>query len=145
MILYPTHCIAVAAYSRMADFNLSKPGQIMCQRIDSDYITFLKQATVNFTLEQRNVIVQMDEIHVKSDQTYKGGKMIELSGSLNEPTRTVLALMVSSLYKKWSTIVRLIPCSTTTAESLFPTTERNIRGNEFNGFKFMFCARITIL
>ena len=44
-------------------------------------------------------------------------------------------LMVSSLYKKWSTIVRLIPCSTTTAESLFPTIERIIRDIEHCGLQ----------
>ena len=61
----------------------------------------------------------MDEIHVKSELTYKAGKVIVSSGNFNEPTRTVLALMVSSLHKKWSAIVRLIPCSTTSAETLF--------------------------
>ena len=54
---------------------------------------------------------------------------------LNEPTRTILALMVSSLYKRWSTIIRLIPCSTTSAEILFPTIRKAICDIELCGLK----------
>ena len=68
----------------------------------------------------------MDEIHVKSELTYKAGKVIGFSGNFNEPTRTVLALMVSSLHKKCSTIVRLIPCSMISAETLFPLVKQII-------------------
>ena len=88
-----------------------------------DYIVYLKQATTHFTPQQRNVIVQMDKNHVKSEFTYKAGKVIGSSGNFNEPTRTVLAL---SLHKKWSTIVRLIPCSTTSAGTLFPLVKQII-------------------
>ena len=53
----------------------------------------------------------MDEIHIKSDISNKGGKII---GSLNsdEATKTVFAVMVSSiLHGKWSEIVRLLQFS----------------------------------
>ena len=42
--------------------------------------------------------------------------------SLNtiEPAKTIFAFMVSSLSKKWSTIVRLLPCSNSSASELFP-------------------------
>ena len=42
------------------------------------------------------------------------------------PATTVLAYMVSSLCKKWSTIVRLLPCSRTSASELFPITKQII-------------------
>ena len=142
VVALKSHLISPICYNYLQSLDcLSLPHHRNIQKlytndgIDSDYITFLKQATVNFTLQQRIVIVQKDEIHVKSDLTYKGGKVIGSSGSLHEPIRTLLALMVSSLYKKWSTIVRLIPCSTTTAESLFPTIEKIIRDIELCGLQ----------
>ena len=35
-------------------------------------------------------------------------------------TRTVFAIMVSSLHKKWSCISRLLPCASISAERIFP-------------------------
>ena len=43
----------------------------------------------------------MDEIHVKSTFTYKGGKIIGSSLDPTDPAKTVFAFMVSSLSKKW--------------------------------------------
>ena len=62
----------------------------------------------------------MDEIHVKSDVTYKGGKIYGSSLSPEDPIKTVFAIMVSSLHKKWSTIVRLSPYASLSAERIFP-------------------------
>ena len=93
------------------------------------YITFLKQTTVNFTLQQRNVIVQMNEIHAWSNllTRVEGDWVIRNSQWTNS---YCFSLMVSGLYKKWSTIVRLILSFTTTAESSSPTIERIIRDIE---------------
>ena len=44
--------------------------------IDDEYTNFLQQATAAFSTQQRNVILQMDEIHIKPDLTYKAGKII---------------------------------------------------------------------
>ena len=69
--------------------------------------------------QEKNVIVQMDEIHVKSDISYKGGKVFGPNLSPENPTRTIFAIMVSSLHKKWSYISPLIPFASIT-EYLFP-------------------------
>ena len=62
----------------------------------------------------------MDEIHVKSDISYKGGKIFAPNLEPEDPTRTVFAIMVSSLHKKWSCISRLLPCGSISAEKIFP-------------------------
>ena len=72
----------------------------------------------------------MDEIHVKSDISYKGGKILCSNLDPDNPTKTVFAIMVSSLYKKWSSIVRLLPCASVTAENLFETIKSCIRDVE---------------
>ena len=88
--------------------------------LDSEFTRFLQQSTVDFNYMERCVIIQMDEVHVKSEYTYKGGKIIGASMQPDYPAKTVFAIMVSSLCKKWSTIVRLIPCSSSSAKELFP-------------------------
>ena len=67
----------------------------------------------------------MDEINLKSEYSYKGGKIIPLVLQTN-PQKTILGFMVSSLFTKWSTIVRLLPCSETSASEIFPITKKVI-------------------
>ena len=75
--------------------------------LESEFTRFLQQSTVYFNYMERCVIIQMDEVHVKC---YKGGKII---GASMQP------IMVSNLCKKWSTIVRLIPHSSSSAKELY--------------------------
>ena len=55
--------------------------------------------------------------------------------SPENPTRTVFAIMVSSLHKKWSCISRLILCASITAEYLFPIIKSCILDIESCGLK----------
>ena len=88
--------------------------------LDSEFTRFLQQSTVDFNYMERCVIIQMNEVHVKSEYTYKGGKIIEASMQPNFLAKTVFAMMVSSICKKWSTTFRLIPCSSSSAKELYP-------------------------
>ena len=72
----------------------------------------------------------MDEIHVMSDISYKGCKIYSSSLNPDDPTKTVFAIMVTSLYKKWSCIVRLLPCASLTAEKIFDIIKSCIRDVE---------------
>ena len=103
--------------------------------LENDFCTYLIQVTSTFSSQEKNVIVQMDEIHVKSDISYKGGKIFGPNISPENPTRTVFAIMVSSLHKKWSYISRLIPCASISAEYLFPIIKSCILDIESCGFK----------
>ena len=62
----------------------------------------------------------MDEIHVTSDVSYKGREIIGSCLNPDYPIKTVFAIMVSSLHKKWSTVVRLVPLLTTRAKYIHP-------------------------
>ena len=70
-------------------------------------------------MQQKHVIVQIDKVHVKSEIAYKGGNIIANTLNTKDPIKTVLAIMVSSLHKKWSTIVHLFPLSSTNASELY--------------------------
>ena len=94
--------------------------------LDNDFISYLRISTQDFNTQERNVILHMEEIHVKSDFSYTGGRIIVASITPNTPATTVLAFMVSSLCRKWSTIVHLLPCSKTSASPLFPITKQII-------------------
>ena len=101
--------------------------------LDSEFINYLKQLVTQFNKWERNVVIQMDEIHVKSTFTYKGGKIIGSSLNPTDPAKTVFAFMVSSLSKRWSSIVRLLPCSSSSAEVLFLIIKEVIRDVEACG------------
>ena len=121
-----THLISPASYKYLQGLScLSLPHFNTLEKLyssfglENEFFSFLKEFTQSFSAEQKHVIVQMDEIHVKSDISYKGGKIFGSTIDANDPVKTVFAIMVSSLYKKWSCIVRLLPCGSVTAEKLF--------------------------
>ena len=72
--------------------------------------------------------MQIDEIRVKSD--IGGGRLFTSNLEPDNPTKTVFASMISSLYRKWSCIVRLLPCDSVTAEKLFNTVKSSIHDVE---------------
>ena len=119
------HIYSHSCYSYLQSLDcLSLPHFHTLQRLydpiglESEYLVFLENFTREFSIQQKNVIVQIDEVHVKSDISYKGGKIIAPTLDTEDPLKTVLAIMVSSLHKKWSTIVRLVPLSSTKASNL---------------------------
>ena len=127
VIALKIHLLSPACYTYLQSLEcISLPNQRnilkLCSNIglESGFSSYLQKVTSNFTSLQRNVIIHMDEIHIKSDISYKGGKIIGSILNSNEPTKTVFAVMVSSLYGKWSEIVRLLPCSSTSAIELKP-------------------------
>ena len=90
--------------------------------LDTSFIDYLKVACQDFNKFKKHVLLQLDEIHVRSDYTYKGGKIFgssfiktdsthpENSSFESDSAKTVLAFQVTSLFTKWSEIVRLLPC-----------------------------------
>ena len=61
--------------------------------------TLWRSCILHSNLSVNSFLMQMDEIHVKSDVTYKGGKIYGSSLSPEDPIKTVFAIMVSSLQK----------------------------------------------
>ena len=106
--------------------------------LDTYFIDYLKVSCKAFTKYKRNILLQLDEIHVKTDYTYKGGKIFGPScinwdlddaediSSQCDPAKTLLAFQVSSLYTNWSEIVRLLPCCNTKATELLPIVQQVI-------------------
>ena len=81
---------------------------------------FLIKSTAKFTKQQRQLVLNIDEVYVQSDFSYKGGKIFGSSSSNVEvAAKTVLAFMVTSLFEKWSEIVRLYPLASTDAKEVF--------------------------
>ena len=137
-----SHLISPACYGYLQSLDcLSLPHVHTLNRLyssfglENDFCTYLSRATSSFTPQEKKVIVQMDEIHVKSDVSYKGGEIIGPSLNPDDPTRTVFSVMVSSLHKKWSCISRLLPCASISAEKIFPIIKSCIIDIEHCGLK----------
>ena len=102
--------------------------------LENDFSTYLSQVTSSFTPEEK-VIVQMDEIHVKSDISYKGVEIFGPNLTTENQKKTVFAIMVSSLHKKWSCVSRLLPCASVNVEYIFPIIKSCILDIESCGLR----------
>ena len=88
--------------------------------LECELKTYLIASTEKFNSQERNVTLHLDEIHVKSEFSYTGGRILGSSANHTEAANTVLAFMISSLCKKWSTVVRLLPCAKSSAAQILP-------------------------
>ena len=86
----------------------------------------LKEIATTFKPLERHVILQMDEIHIRSDAAYKGGKIICSIDNPADPPTTVFSIMVSSLVASYYSIVKLIPLGFSSAEKLYPVIKSTI-------------------
>ena len=107
--------------------------------LDINYIYYLKVASQDFNKFKKHVLLQLDEIHVRSDYAYKGGNIFGFSfiktdstnpennySSESDPAKTVLAFQVTSIFTKWSEIVRLLPCCNAKSSDLLPIVKQVI-------------------
>ena len=115
--------------------------------LDTSFIDYLKVACQDFNKFKRHVLLQLDEINVRSDYTYKGGNIFgssflqtdstdpENNSFVSDPAKTVLAFQVSSLFTKWSEIVKLLPCCNAKSSDLLPVVKQVIIDIENCGLK----------
>ena len=75
----------------------------------------------------------MDEAHIRSDVAYRGGKFFGPIDNPIDPATTVFSLLVSSLMRKCSTIVRFIPLGSFSASYLHPIIMKAINDIEACG------------
>ena len=93
---------------------LCLPRVIMLQQLyskiglESDFTTLLKQLRADFCSKERSLILHMDEIHINSNVAYTGGRILGYYLESNKPIKTVFAIKASSLYRKWSQVIRTL-------------------------------------
>ena len=88
--------------------------------LENEYFSVMKEFSSTFNDKERHVLLAMDEVHIRSDASYKGGRIIGSIKHPEDPPTTVFSMMVTSLMTKFSTIVRLIPLGSSSATGLFP-------------------------
>ena len=94
--------------------------------LESECLSVFKEFSSTFKDLERHVILQMDEVHTRSDASYKGGKVIGSIDHPEDPPTTVFSIVVSSLITKFSIIVKLVPLSSRSAAALFPIVIKTI-------------------
>ena len=90
--------------------------------LENEYINVLKETATTFSHLDLHVIIQMDEMHISSG----GRRIIGSIENPEDPPTTVFSIMVSSLARKYSTIVRLIHIGSSSAGVPFPSVRNNI-------------------
>ena len=114
--------ISPACYNFLQTSQCTLPHQSTLRNLTSksgleyEFKAFLIKSTAHFS-KQRQLVLNIDEVYVQSDFSYKGGKIYGSSSSnVQVAAKTVLAFMVTSLFEKWSEIVRLYPIASTDAK-----------------------------
>ena len=104
--------------------------------LESEYTKILGEVETTFDDLERHVILQMDEVHIRSDAFYEGGESIESIDNPDNPITTIFSMMVSSLSAKFYTVARLIPLGSSSAERLYPIVKSTICDIEACGLFF---------
>ena len=79
-LLLPLDCISLPHHS-----TLRRLSEYI--GLENEFISNLKHSTLGFNQQQRHVSLHMDQIHLKSEYSYKGGKIIGSSSSPNKPAK----------------------------------------------------------
>ena len=57
--------------------------------VENEYLDVLKQTATTFSQIDRHVNILMDEVHIRSDASYKGGKILGAIDNPGDPPTTV--------------------------------------------------------
>ena len=94
--------------------------------IEGDYFQILKEITSKFSQRERHVILQMDEVHIRSDVSFKGGIVLGAIDNPSDHHHNCVFNDDSRLMKRFSTIVRLIPLGSSSAAELYQIIKNTI-------------------
>ena len=56
-----------------------------------EFLKILNEITSNFTKRDRQIILQMDEVHIRSDLCYKGDRVLGSIENTRDPRITIFA------------------------------------------------------
>ena len=84
--------------------------------LESEYTKILAEVASTINDLECHLILQMDEVHIRSDAFDKEGRVIESIGKPNDQHTTVFYMIVTSLLTKFSSIVQLIPLGSSSAQ-----------------------------
>ena len=91
----------------------------------------ISKTKLNFFVDCMGIVFwvtlfQLDRSSHRRDPSYKGGRAVGSIDNPDDPHTTVFSMMVSSLSTKFSSIVRLIPLGSSSAETLYPIVKSTI-------------------
>lgn len=88
---------------------------------------FLSATTRNLTAREQYIILQVDEIYVKQNVSFKNGRLYGSAENSNSDcpfAKTVLAFLVSSAFGHFKEIVALVPVNKLTGDELSNLTKK---------------------
>jgi hypothetical protein len=106
--------------------------------INEAHMRYLSEKINLLKGEEKLVNILFDEIYVKSEVTYKNGKLEGMSATdVTQPTTTILAVMYTSVLSKNKDVVGLFPVQNLTADYLSELIQKIIKDMTFMGFEIL--------
>lgn len=114
-----------------AEFNVNPCNE----QDDSNFLSYVKQK-YNFLEEKEKVVCLMiDEIHLKPNFDYVGGKLFGMSHDNSNAASSAFVFMLQSFLSSYKDVAHILPVSNLTAETFHEYIKKVIIGLENIGFK----------
>lgn len=98
-------------------------------------LTYAKIVFPKLNSHERNVILMMDEIHLKTYVDYKGGNVVGFSHNSSSVAKTAHVFMISSLMSPFKEVVHILPVCNFSARELHDVTKKIIITLEGIGYR----------
>ena len=102
---------------------------------EDNFLNYIKLKFPYLKSPDLNIVLMLDEIHIKPYLDYKGGKLAGTAFDSKVLASSVHTFMISSLSSKFKDVVHLLPVHTINHEMLFKVIKKIILGLEEIGFK----------
>nr|XP_042912929.1 uncharacterized protein LOC122272950 [Parasteatoda tepidariorum] len=84
---------------------------------------------------EKNVVLMLDEIHLKPYFDYKGGDIVGFAFDSEQAATSAHTFMISSLCSNYKDVAHILPVKSITADILFSIIKKTIIGLENIGYK----------
>ncbi|XP_055928146.1 uncharacterized protein LOC129959352, partial [Argiope bruennichi] len=105
------------------------------EQTELHFLRYIKQKLQFIVSADKNVILQIDEMHVKPYFDYKGGNISGFSYNSENAATSVVTFMINSISSSYKDVVHILPVNKIAADVLHAFIKKIIIGLENIGFK----------
>ncbi|XP_039275991.1 uncharacterized protein LOC111051552 [Nilaparvata lugens] len=104
---------------------------------DTSFLSYLRRKNNILGEQDRNVILMIDEVHIKQNLDYKGGNIVGMDHENVDLANSAFVFMIKSIASKFKDVAHILPVKKITADVLHSITRRTIVSLEMIGFRVL--------
>lgn len=127
------HCL-LPSYSTIRRLTLNNAMSPSMEQSDNTFLFYIKQKFKSLVGADKNVVLLLDEIHLKPFFDYKCGNIVGAAYNSEQAASTAFVFMVNSVFSKFKDVVHVLPASKMIGETLHNLIKKTVVGLEMIGF-----------